>query len=102
LLLSAGVAHEIGNLLNSIGLQLELLRSLLEEKSSSKALEALEICGPEVARLDGIIKNFLQTVRPIAPNFGDADLLELLHFTIKFLTPQLDDAGINIKIIVKN
>jgi signal transduction histidine kinase len=102
LLLSASVAHEIGNPLNSIGLQLELLRSLLGEKSSPKTSEALEICEQEVARLHGVIKNFLQAVRPIAPNFVDADLLELLYFTIKFLTPQLDNAGINVRVIVKN
>jgi hypothetical protein len=57
LLLLDGGAHEIGNPLNSISLQLELLRSLLGEKNSSKALEALEICGQEVAYLHGIIKN---------------------------------------------
>ncbi|MDR0590261.1 MAG: GHKL domain-containing protein [Puniceicoccales bacterium] len=102
LLLLASVAHEIGNPLNSIGLQLELLRSLLVEKNSSKASKVLEICEQEVARLHGIVKIFLQAVRPIPPNFVDADLLELLHFTIKFLTPQLDNAGIDIKIIVKN
>jgi hypothetical protein len=32
----------------------------------------------------------------------DADLLELLHFTIKFLPPQLDNAGISVRTIVKS
>jgi signal transduction histidine kinase len=45
LLLSDGGAHEIGNPLNSINLQLELLPSLLGEQNSLKALEELEICG---------------------------------------------------------
>jgi hypothetical protein len=32
----------------------------------------------------------------------DANLVELLHFTIKFLQPQLDNAGISVRIIVEN
>jgi signal transduction histidine kinase len=102
LLLSAGVAHEIGNPLNSINLQLELLRSFIEQQNTSEAVGALAICKQEVTRLHGIIKNFLQAMHPVAPRFVDANLLELLQFIIKFLTPELDNAAIKIKIIAKN
>jgi signal transduction histidine kinase len=101
LLLSAGVAHEIGNRLNSLNLQLELLRSFIQEKNSAEMSEALAVCEQEVTRLHGIIKNFLRCVRPVAPNFTDANLLELLNFIIKFLTPELDDAEIKVKVIVE-
>ncbi|MDR2806633.1 MAG: PAS domain-containing sensor histidine kinase [Puniceicoccales bacterium] len=101
LLLSAGVAHEIGNPLNSINLQLEILHSFIEERNFSGTAEALTVCKQEVARLHGIIKNFLQAVRPVVPNFTNANLLELLNFTIKFLTPELNNAAIKVKMAIK-
>jgi signal transduction histidine kinase len=100
LLLSAGVAHEIGNPLNSINLQLELMQTFVRERNFEEISESVEICKKEVERLHGIIKNFLQAVQPVTPHFSDAHLLELLNFVIKFLTPELDNAGVQIRIAV--
>lgn len=101
LLLSAGIAHEIGNPLNSISLQLELMKADLLEENYSRTEEAVQICRTEVERLRGIVKNFLQAVRPVQPNFTDVHLLELLNFTIKFLSPELIDAGVQVSFDVK-
>jgi signal transduction histidine kinase len=100
LLLSAGVAHEIGNPLNSINLQLELMQTFIREQNFEEISESVEICRKEVERLHGIIKNFLQAVQPVTPNFSDAHLLELLNFVIKFLSPELDNAGVQIHLTV--
>ncbi|MDR1590543.1 MAG: GHKL domain-containing protein [Puniceicoccales bacterium] len=100
LLLSAGVAHEIGNPLNSISLQLELMQTFIREKNFEEISEAAMVCQKEAERLHGIIKNFLQAVQPVIPNFSDAHLLELLNFVIKFLSPELDNAGISIQLAV--
>ncbi|MDR0740244.1 MAG: GHKL domain-containing protein [Puniceicoccales bacterium] len=100
LLLSAGVAHEIGNPLNSISLQLELMQNFIREQNFDEISESVTVCRKEVERLHGIIKNFLQAVQPVTPNFSDAHLLELLNFVIKFLSPELDNAGVAVHLTV--
>ena len=68
-LLAAEVAHEIGNPLNSLHLQLQVMEKDLREapgKSSEKILASLEVCRQEVRRLDGLIGRFLRALRPQA------------------------------------
>jgi signal transduction histidine kinase len=68
-LLAAEVAHEIGNPLNSLHLQLQVMEKDLRE-SPGKAMEpvrtSLEVCRQEVRRLDGLINRFLRALRPQA------------------------------------
>jgi len=70
-LLAAGVAHEIGNPLNSINIHLQLMsreiRSLKDEEAKAELSELVEISRKEVARLDTIIRQFLKALRPSVP-----------------------------------
>ena len=70
--LSAGVAHELGNPLNSLTIHLQLierkLAKLKAETDVNGISESLTICQDEVKRLDGIITHFLQAVRPQKPD----------------------------------
>ena len=66
-LLAAEVAHEIGNPLNSLHLQLQLMEKDLREvpgKAAEKIQASLEVCRQEVRRLDGLIARFLRALRP--------------------------------------
>ena len=66
-LLAAEVAHEIGNPLNSLHLQLQVMEKDLREipgKSADKVRSSLEVCRQEVRRLDGLIARFLRALRP--------------------------------------
>ena len=69
--LAAGVAHELGNPLNSLTIHLQLIRRKLKdaikEKNREAIAESVEICQGEVKRLDEIINNFLEAVRPVEP-----------------------------------
>jgi signal transduction histidine kinase len=59
------------------------LRKLSDGANLEKVNASLEVCQNEVERLDGIIRNFLEAIRPKAPDFQDVDLLmtleEVLH-----------------------
>jgi len=100
-LLAAGVAHEIGNPLNSINIHLQLLkRRLAQLKADAKTKEALEasvgVCAAEVSRLDGIIRNFLEAVRPSPPDFVETDLVALLQEVLSLLGEELGDRGLSV------
>ena len=62
--LAAGVAHELGNPLNSLTIHLQVierrLKKLAEKAEAAQLVESLQVCQGEVQRLDGIITNFLK------------------------------------------
>ncbi len=71
-LLAAGVAHELGNPLNSLNIHLQLaerdLRDLNEQDPATERLrESLTAARSEIGRLDDILKQFLQAIRPTVP-----------------------------------
>lgn len=100
--LSAGVAHELGNPLNSLNIHLQVMRRQLEKLEDSAAAEkignSLRICSGEVERLDSIITHFLEAVRPREPDLGDLDLIPPLEESVEFLGPELESAGIRVDI----
>ncbi len=100
--LAAGVAHELGNPLNSLTIHLALMRRQLAKIPNGapreKLTRNLDICAREVERLDGIIRHFLEAVRPQEPNFADLDLIEVLEEALEFLGQELADAGLQVDV----
>ncbi|MBE6369077.1 MAG: PAS domain-containing protein [Lentisphaerae bacterium] len=91
-MLAGSVAHEIGNPLNSLYLNLQLLEHDLRdggELDREDALETVVCCRGEVQRLDNLIRQFLNAVRPAQMNFQLLDLRELLLDTLKFMRHEL-------------
>jgi two-component system, sporulation sensor kinase E len=100
-LLAAGVAHEIGNPLNSLDIHLQLLgRKLRKLPPGDRAPleEHLTTARQEIQRLDSILKQFLAAVRPTAPRRERADLNALLHETLRLLEPELESRGIAVEL----
>lgn len=97
-LLAASVAHELGNPLNSLTIHLQLIERRLKKLKSSKDTEALSesisICREEVGRLDGIISNFLEAIRPQPPHLAETNIIEVLDEVLLFQKTELHNRGI--------
>ncbi|MDQ5979090.1 MAG: hypothetical protein QG602_2064, partial [Verrucomicrobiota bacterium] len=102
LLLAAGVAHELGNPLNSLTIHLQLIDRKLKKLKASRETRSLEdsikVCRDEVARLDGIIKNFLEAIRPRPPDLVELYLPALLEEVLHFQERELADRGIAVEV----
>jgi len=100
--LAAGVAHELGNPLNSLNIHLQLMQRQLQRAEATdenlKLGKALAVCGAEVERLDSIITHFLEAIRPREPQLQDLDLIAPLEESVQFLGPELEGAGVRVDI----
>jgi len=100
-LLAAGVAHEIGNPLNSLDIHLQLLGRKLRKLSAGDRRpleENLATARAEIQRLDAILKQFLHAVRPTTPHRERHDLHALLHATLRLLEPELASRQISVEL----
>jgi two-component system, sporulation sensor kinase E len=100
-LLAAGVAHEIGNPLNSLNIHLQLIERKLRKAPSelrSDMGELLAIAKSEIQRLDSIVHQFLRAIRPSTPQFETQDLNEILEESVAFLRPEIRDRDIIVEL----
>jgi two-component system, sporulation sensor kinase E len=101
--LAAGVAHELGNPLNSLTIHLQLIERKLKKfnsAESSKLAESLEICQGEVQRLDGIITHFLEAVRPQKPELNELDLIQLVDEVLRVQEAELSNRKLDVNVEV--
>lgn len=107
--LASGVAHEIGNPLNSINIHLQLamrrLKKLAQEIGENKLVDevadSVMVCSSEVSRLDGIIENFLKALKPMRPDMADCDPVKPLAETLKTLNGELENLKISVNVNIE-
>lgn len=96
-MLAAGVAHEIGNPLNSLNIHLQLMQRNLRKvppKVRASLEESVNVARSEVARLDNIITQFLRAIRPQALQLQPAEINQVLNDALQFLGPEIQDRDI--------
>jgi two-component system, sporulation sensor kinase E len=96
-LLAAGVAHEIGNPLNSLHIHLQLMERKvrkLEGKLKQELQEAIAISRAEITRLDSIVTQFLQAIRPSKPILHLENVNSIVEEALRFFGPEIADRDI--------
>lgn len=97
-LLAAGVAHELGNPLNSLNIHLQLLERDLGQRhknvSDGDLLESIRVARSEVTRLDTIINQFLGAVRPAHASRSMVSINTVVHESLSFLQPEITDRDV--------
>jgi two-component system, sporulation sensor kinase E len=125
-LLAASVAHEIGNPLNALHIHLQLMERELKKlgavvgepaanstsgrrkpKIESTGGEAAEIAHKlekylavskgEIIRLDYIVTQFLQAIRPSVPQLRLSSLNDVVRETVELLRPEIENRGVTVK-----
>jgi len=94
--ITAGVAHEVKNPLNSMRLWLENLKESLPEDSDSGAKQAVQVLDKEIDRLDAVVKRFLDFTRPMDVRLEPTQLAELLGEVLEIAQPQMQKANIHV------
>lgn len=98
--LAAGVAHEIGNPLNSLQIHLELLKqeaSKLPKGKRPPFTRLLEILSSETKRLDHIVRSFLRASRRPPLRFKKESINEVIAEAVSFLAPELKRMKIQLR-----
>jgi signal transduction histidine kinase len=96
-LLAAGVAHEIGNPLNSLHIHLQLMeRSVqnLDDGAKAELQQSIDVARSEVNRLDSIVTQFLRAIRPSRPQLRPENVNTIVEEAVRFFRPEIQDRDI--------
>ncbi|MDP8215417.1 MAG: ATP-binding protein [Candidatus Euphemobacter frigidus] len=95
--LTAGVAHEIGNPISSLTIQVQLIERQVNRLNSTlrkELLQRISIIKEELHRLDQIVIQFLRTLRPEPLRLHEEDLVEVTEEVLALVEEELREKKI--------
>jgi two-component system, sporulation sensor kinase E len=95
--MAAGIAHEIKNPLGAMGIHVQLVERELNQSSipvSRDMTDSIHAIKEEIDRLNGIVVDFLYTVRPLQTELTLVNVQEFLDSFCEFIRPQLTEHDI--------
>jgi signal transduction histidine kinase len=98
--LAAGLAHEVRNPLNGIGMAAQRIERLAarDGERGGKARQLAALIRQEVARLEETLKGFLDLARPTTDPPGPLDLAELTRGSLDLLRLEAADRGVRVEL----
>ena len=100
--LAAGIAHDLGNPLNTINIYLKLILRELNEKGKKKISNWIGVISDETNRLDRLVKDFLDVTREKVSPFKKANINDCIDNTINFIMPEFQKYGIQTEVALMN
>ena len=94
--ITAGVAHEVKNPLNSMRLWLENLKESLPPETDGAAQQAVHVLDAEIDRLDAVVKRFLDFSRPMEVRLEPTQLADVLKEVLEMARPQLQQTKVQV------
>src|SRR5579863_6032315 len=95
--ITAGVAHEVKNPLNSMRIWLENLKASLPDVDGLP-LQAVRVLDSEIDRLDSVVKRFLDFTRPPDMHQEESSLKEIIEEVLAVERPKFDKANVKLEV----
>jgi len=95
---TAGVAHEVKNPLNSMRLWLEVLKA--DMPVNPEPQQAVKMLDSEINRLDRAVKTFLNFTKPVELKLEETDIRPLLQEVISAARPAITKSAVELRVDV--
>jgi len=98
--LAAGIAHEIKNPINSVGLIIDYLQTNLSPENPEKRYEFYKLSENmknELNRINRIVEGFLRLTRPEILDFQEEDINKIIKDSVSVLEPEIVKYNVNLQ-----
>jgi two-component system NtrC family sensor kinase len=101
-ILTAGVAHELGNPLNNIAMIAQTYAEVHDSLSREDRIEYMQKVEEETDRIKDIVKNLLDFSRPKKPVLKEAEINSIIKKTLRFVQNMLHVCCIEVRLVLQD